>query len=59
MAKAAVSIITFIMMAIIMVSIITSIPKSLSNSGAQMQPAYSPGAVTSPTDYAKHIMKKR
>ena len=46
-------------MGIIMASIITSIPKSLSTSGAQMQPAYSPDAVTSPTDYAKYIMKKR
>jgi hypothetical protein len=58
MAKAAVSIVTLVMVAIIMVSIITSIPSSLGN-GAQIQPVYSPGATYSPTDYASAILSKR
>jgi len=60
MAKAAVSITTLILIAIVMVSILTSVPDSINTGGHGIQIAYSSDpANTSPSDYAKSILSSR
>jgi hypothetical protein len=60
MAKAAASITTLILIAIVMVSILTSIPDSMSGGGQGIQIAYSSDpANTSPSDYARSILSSR
>jgi len=60
MAKAAVSLVTLIMVAIIMVSIITSIPDSINGGGGGIQIAYSTDpANASPSQYANSILSSR
>ncbi len=60
MAKASVSIVTLILIAIIMVSILMAIPDSLNGGGQPIQIAYSTDpANASPREYAKSILSSR
>ncbi|MBT3994385.1 MAG: hypothetical protein HOF01_01145 [Chloroflexi bacterium] len=60
MAKAAVSITTLILIAIVMVSILTALPDSLNGGGQPIQIAYSSDpANASPSEYAKSILSSR
>jgi hypothetical protein len=60
MAKAAVSITTLILIAIVMVSILTSIPDSMNTGGQGIQIAYSTDpANASPSGYARSILSSR